>query len=95
MEDLENEIKDLKEWRKINKKLEKNFKFKDFVEAFSFVTKIALIAEKMNHHPDIKITYNNVDIELTTHDINGISRNDVSLARKIDELLKIGEIIGR
>lgn len=86
MEDLENEIKDLKEWRKINKKLEKNFKFKDFVEAFSFVTKIALIAEKMNHHPDIKITYNNVDIELTTHDINGISRNDVTLARKIDEL---------
>ena len=87
MEDLENEIKDLKEWRKINKKLEKNFKFKDFVEAFSFVTKIALIAEKMNHHPDIKITYNNVNIELTTHDINGISRNDVTLARKIDELL--------
>jgi 4a-hydroxytetrahydrobiopterin dehydratase len=87
MEDLENEIKDLKEWRKINKKLEKNFKFKDFVEAFSFVTKIALIAEKMNHHPDIKITYNIVDIELTTHDINGISRNDITLARKIDELL--------
>jgi 4a-hydroxytetrahydrobiopterin dehydratase len=87
MEDLENEIKDLKEWRKINKKLEKNFKFKDFVEAFSFVTKIALIAEKMNHHPDIKITYNIVDIELATHDINGISRNDITLARKIDELL--------
>ena len=87
MEDLENEIEDLKEWRKIDKKLEKNFKFKDFVEAFSFVTKIALIAEKMNHHPDMKITYNNVDIELTTHDINGISRNDITLARKIDELL--------
>ena len=87
MEDLENEIKDLKEWRKIDKKLEKNFKFKDFVEAFSFVTKIALIAEKMNHHPDMKITYNNVDIELTTHDINGISQNDITLARKIDELL--------
>jgi len=87
MEDLENEIKDLKEWKQIEKKLEKNFKFIDFVEAFGFVTKIALIAEKMNHHPDIKITYNSVDIELTTHDINGISRNDVTLARKIDELL--------
>jgi 4a-hydroxytetrahydrobiopterin dehydratase len=87
MEDLENEIKDLKEWKKIEKKLEKNFKFIDFVEAFGFVTKIALIAEKMNHHPDIKITYNSVEIELTTHDINGISRNDVTLARKIDELL--------
>ena len=87
MEDLEKEIKDLEEWRKMNKKLEKNYKFKDFVEAFSFVTKIALIAEKMNHHPDIKITYNNVYIELTTHDINGISMKDVDLARKIDELL--------
>jgi 4a-hydroxytetrahydrobiopterin dehydratase len=87
MEDLEKEIKNLEEWRRINKKLERNFKFKDFVEAFSFVTKIALIAEKMNHHPDIKITYNNVDIELTTHDINGISMNDIALARKIDELL--------
>jgi 4a-hydroxytetrahydrobiopterin dehydratase len=87
MENLEKEIKNLEEWRRINKKLERNFKFKDFVEAFSFVTKIALIAEKMNHHPDIKITYNNVDIELTTHDINGISMNDIALARKIDELL--------
>ena len=87
MEDLEKEIRNLEEWRRINKKLERNFKFKDFVEAFSFDTKIALIAEKMNHHPDIKITYNNVDIELTTHDINGISMNDIALARKIDELL--------
>ena len=87
MENLEKEIKNLEEWRRINKKLERNFKFKDFVEAFSFVTKIALIAEKMNHHPDIKITYNNVGIELTTHDINGISMNDIALARKIDELL--------
>ncbi|HYG00199.1 MAG TPA: 4a-hydroxytetrahydrobiopterin dehydratase [Candidatus Saccharimonadales bacterium] len=87
MEDLDNEIKELKDWRKIDSKLEKNYKFKDFVEAFSFITKIALIAEKMNHHPDIKIVYNRVNIELTTHDINGISRNDITLARKIDELL--------
>ena len=87
MEDLENEIKMLENWKKGDKKLEKTFKFKDFVEAFSFITKIALIAEKMNHHPDIKIVYNRVDIELTTHDINGISRNDITLARKIDELL--------
>ena len=87
MEDLDNEIKKLRDWRKIDSKLEKNYKFKDFVEAFSFITKIALIAEKINHHPDIKIVYNRVDIELTTHDINGISRNDITLARKIDELL--------
>ncbi len=87
MEDLENEIKKLENWKKKDKKLEKNFKFRDFVEAFSFITKIALIAEKMDHHPDIKLSYNSVDIGLTTHDINGISSNDITLARKIDELL--------
>lgn len=87
MENLENEIKRLENWKKKDKKLEKNFKFRDFVEAFSFITKIALIAEKMDHHPDIKLSYNSVDIELTTHDINGISSNDITLARKIDELL--------
>ncbi len=87
MEDLDKEIKNLRDWRKLDKKLEKNFKFKDFVDAFSFITKIALIAEKMNHHPDIKITYNIVEIELTTHDINGISSKDITLARKIDESL--------
>ncbi|MGD9672636.1 MAG: 4a-hydroxytetrahydrobiopterin dehydratase [Candidatus Nitrosocosmicus sp.] len=87
MENLENEIKKLENWKKKDKKLEKNFKFRDFVEAFSFITKIALIAEKMDHHPDIKLSYNSVDIELTTHDINGISSNDITLARKIDELL--------
>jgi 4a-hydroxytetrahydrobiopterin dehydratase len=87
MEDFENEIKDLTGWEKIENKLSKNFKFKDFVEAFSFITRIAIISEKMNHHPDITISYNSVHIDLTTHDINSISKNDVILARKIEELI--------
>ena len=87
MEDLEKEIKNLAGWKKVENKLNKNFKFKDFIEAFSFVTKIALISEKMNHHPDITISYNSVHIDLTTHDINGISKNDIILARKIEELI--------
>ena len=87
MEDFEKEIKDLAGWEKVENKLNKNFKFKDFVEAFSFVTRIALISEKMNHHPDITISYNSVHIDLTTHDINGISKNDIILARKIEELI--------
>ena len=87
MDNLENEINNLKEWKRIGNKLQRSFKFSDFVEAFGFATRIALISEKMNHHPDLKIVYNNVDIELTTHDINGISNNDITLARKIDELL--------
>ena len=87
MEDFEKEIKDLAGWEKVENKLKKDFKFKDFIEAFSFVTRIALISEKMNHHPDITISYNSVHIDLKTHDINGISKNDIILARKIEELI--------
>ena len=87
MEDLEKEIKNLAGWKKVENKLNKNFKFEDFIEAFSFVTKIALISEKMNHHPDITISYNSVHIDLTTHDINNVSKNDIILAGKIEELI--------
>jgi 4a-hydroxytetrahydrobiopterin dehydratase len=87
MDYLESDIKNLKNWKRVDNKLQRSLKFKDFVEAFGFVAKVALISEKMNHHPDLRIVYNNVDIELTTHDINGISKNDITLARKIDELM--------
>ncbi len=87
MEDFEKEIKELTGWEKVENKISKNFKFKDFIEAFSFVTRIAIISEKMNHHPDITISFNSVHIDLTTHDINGISKNDIILARKIEELI--------
>lgn len=87
MESLEKEIKDLVGWERVENKLSKNFKFKDFIESFSFITRIAIISEKMNHHPDITISYNSVHIDLTTHDINSISKNDIILARKIEELI--------
>ncbi|CAN5879141.1 4a-hydroxytetrahydrobiopterin dehydratase [soil metagenome] len=87
MEDFEKEIKELTGWEKVENKISKNFKFKDFIEAFSFVTRIAIISEKMNHHPDITISFNSVHIDLTTHDINSISKNDIILARKIEELI--------
>jgi 4a-hydroxytetrahydrobiopterin dehydratase len=87
MEDFEKEIKDLAGWEKVENKLSKNFKFEDFIEAFSFVTRIAMISEKMNHHPDMTISYNSVHIDLSTHDINSISKNDIILARKIEELI--------
>lgn len=69
-----------------NKKIEKEFKFKDFKEAMIFVNKVAEIAEEQGHHPDIEIEYNKVEIELTTHAINGLSVNDFILASKIDEI---------
>ena len=68
------------------KQISKKFKFKDFVEAMVFVNKVADIAEKEGHHPDIKIKYNKVRIDLSTHAIGGLSVNDFILASKIDEI---------
>jgi 4a-hydroxytetrahydrobiopterin dehydratase len=81
-----NNLKDLKNWEKIEGKLCKDFKFINFIEAFSFITKIALESEKMDHHPDITISYNKVNIKLITHDINQIGEKDIDLAKKIDKL---------
>ncbi|MEX2007537.1 MAG: 4a-hydroxytetrahydrobiopterin dehydratase [Candidatus Levyibacteriota bacterium] len=67
-------------------KLRKQFTFKDFKETMKFVNKVADIAEAEQHHPDIKIVYNKVQIELFTHAVGGLSENDFILAAKIDEL---------
>ena len=66
-----------------SKKIEKKFKFKDFKEAMQFVNQVADIAESEGHHPDMKINYNRVKIELWTHAIGGLSINDFILASKI------------
>jgi 4a-hydroxytetrahydrobiopterin dehydratase len=64
----------------------KKFKFRDFVEAFGFMTRVALLAEKADHHPEWSNVYNRVDILLTTHDAGGLSARDVALAKAIDGL---------
>lgn len=69
------------------RKIKKQFKFKNFKEAIAFVNKIAELAEQEGHHPDIRIFgYNNVEIELSTHAIGGLSENDFILAAKIEQL---------
>jgi 4a-hydroxytetrahydrobiopterin dehydratase len=76
-------------WKEENDKLKKSFTFKDFNEAFGFMTRVALIAEKMNHHPYWTNEYNQVTIELSTHDAgNKITAKDRQLAIAIDELIK-------
>jgi 4a-hydroxytetrahydrobiopterin dehydratase len=62
--------------------------FKNFVEAFSFMTAVAIIAEKSNHHPNWKNTYNKVTIALSTHDAGGLTKKDFQLAKGIDGILK-------
>ena len=62
----------------------KSFKFPDFVTAFAFMTRVALVAEKMNHHPEWFNVYNRVDVTLSTHDCGGISTLDVELAKQMD-----------
>ncbi len=64
----------------------KTFRFKDFGEAFAFMTRVALEAEKADHHPDWSNAWNKVDISLTTHSAGGVTANDVALARRIDEI---------
>jgi 4a-hydroxytetrahydrobiopterin dehydratase len=75
------------EWKQENNRLKKTFKFKDFTEAFGFMTKVALVAEKMDHHPLWTNVYNSVSIELSTHDAGDIvTEKDHKLARAIDAL---------
>jgi 4a-hydroxytetrahydrobiopterin dehydratase len=66
--------------------IRKSFHFSNFSEAWGFLSRIALRAEKMDHHPEIFNVYNRVEIILATHDVNGVSEKDVALARAIDEL---------
>ena len=76
-------------WEEIDNELVRKFEFKNFVEAFGFITKIAILAEKANHHPWWSNVYNQVEIRLTTHDAgNTITEQDRNLANKIDSLLK-------
>ena len=64
--------------------IRKSFQFKDFTEAFAFMTRVALLAEKADHHPEWFNVYNRVDILLTTHDADGLSMRDVALAKAIE-----------
>ena len=66
--------------------IEKLFQFKDFNQAWGFMSRVALVAEAMNHHPEWSNVYNRVEIVLTTHDCGGLSERDLTLAREIEAL---------
>ncbi len=81
-------LKGLKGWTEIAGRdaIKKSFQFRTFAEAWGFMSKVALAAEKMDHHPEWFNVYNKVEITLSTHDAGGLSRRDVELATIIDKL---------
>ena len=79
-------LESLKNWNKVDDRdaIHKSFKFKNFNEAWGFMNRVALLAEKMDHHPEWSNVYNKVEITLTTHDANGVSQRDIDMAQEID-----------
>lgn len=89
--EIELALSSLSGWSLREGKLHRTFKFADFVHAFGFMTKVALIAERMDHHPEWSNVYNTVSVDLTTHDCKGLSARDVKLAAAISGLAgKVG-----
>ena len=73
-------------WKQAGNRLEKTFEFKDFSAAFGFMTRVALKAEALNHHPDWSNSYRKVTVELTTHDVGGISELDMKMAAAMESI---------
>ncbi|MBP6700498.1 MAG: 4a-hydroxytetrahydrobiopterin dehydratase [Halioglobus sp.] len=84
--EIERRLQSLPDWVVDQHKLYRQFVFRDFVEAFGFISRVALLAEAMNHHPEWSNVYNRVDIHLTSHDAGGISERDFTLAGRINRL---------
>lgn len=82
-------LSQLEGWLYKDNGIEKNFFFKDFKETLSIMMGVGMIAEKMNHHPEWFNVYNKLDIRLSTHDAGGVTEKDVTLAKKIEALLKV------
>jgi len=82
-------LQELSGWQPVEGRdaIQRSFKFKNFNEAWGFMNRVALMAEKADHHPEWFNVYNRVDILLTTHDCNGLSARDVALARAVNKLV--------
>jgi 4a-hydroxytetrahydrobiopterin dehydratase len=87
-EEIADELRALPLWRLENARLRRDFVFADFVEAFGFMTRVALLAERADHHPEWSNVYKRVSIQLSTHEVSGISERDTQLAAEIDALVQ-------
>ncbi|MGB5349689.1 MAG: 4a-hydroxytetrahydrobiopterin dehydratase [Polyangiales bacterium] len=80
----------LPNWELGTDRIRRVFRFKDFVEAFGWMSSIAIVAESMNHHPEWRNVWATVEVELSTHDAGGLTELDMKLASKMDELSRLG-----
>jgi 4a-hydroxytetrahydrobiopterin dehydratase len=86
--EIETELATTPGWRRAGDKLQRTFQFQDFVAAFGFMASAALVAERMNHHPEWSNVYRTVRVELSTHDADGITALDIELARAMNALAR-------
>lgn len=84
--ELQDALKTLPEWAEVGEAIQRTYQFKDFVASMVFVDEVAKYAEAAQHHPDIMIRYSRVTLTASTHDSGGITQNDVSLAKKADQI---------
>jgi 4a-hydroxytetrahydrobiopterin dehydratase len=85
-EEIELKLWNLEGWSRVNGNLRRIFEFEDFSQAFGFMTRVAIAAEKMNHHPDWSNSWNKVTVDLCTHSAGGLTKNDFEMAEKIQEI---------
>ena len=88
--DIQTKLSDIPGWAVAAGKLHREYKFKDFVQAFGFMTSAALVAESMNHHPEWFNVYSTVNVDLATHDVGGITELEFTQAGKMEELATAG-----
>jgi 4a-hydroxytetrahydrobiopterin dehydratase len=84
--EIKKTIAELGSWTVENDKLHREYRFRDFVQAFGFMAQVALLAERAAHHPDWSNVYNKVVVDLTTHEAGGITQKDLDLAREMEQM---------
>lgn len=87
VQEIEKELAGLSGWKITDNKIHKDYVFVNFNQAFGFMTRAAMEIEKMNHHPEWFNVYNKISVDLRTHDVNGVTQNDIVLAKILDSLL--------
>lgn len=87
IEEINSKLQKLNGWKFLNEGIERDFTFKDFNEAFAFLTRIAMQSEKMDHHAEWSGVYNKVHIRLSTHDAGGLTQKDIDMAVSIEKFI--------